>query len=86
MTLGQARSGQTSYLKYDLDKKTVTLHEFLGEEISLGTAKRLRNDIDNVLKMAQPLAPASAPDDLSLSTPPWIFRKLFGWQNVIKKA
>lgn len=55
------------------------------DEMTFKQAKRLMRDIEDVLKRGQPAANHS-PDDLSLHDPPWIFRKLFGWQNIIKKA
>lgn len=80
----EVRSGQTSYLKYDHDRQVMQVHS--AKEMSFLEAKRMMRDIEAILKMHQKPAATSAPDDLSLSTPPWIFRKLFGWQNVIKKA
>jgi|TARA_R110002126_G_scaffold130869_1_gene274479 hypothetical protein len=85
MHLEQARHGSTHFLKYDLDKETIELH-LVEHEMSLKEVKQLRNEIDDVLKRAQPLRASSAPDDLSLSQPPWILRKLFGWQSIIKRA
>ena len=79
----EVRSGQTSCLKYNLDEQTMKV--LSANTMSFKDAKRMMRDIENVLKMAQPAA-NSSPDDLSLSDPPWFFRKFFGWQNIIKKA
>jgi hypothetical protein len=79
----EVRSGQTSYLKYNLDEQTMKI--LSANTMSFKDAKRIMRDIENVLKMGQP-AVNSSPEDLLLSKPPWIFRKFFGWQDVIKKA
>ena len=79
----EVRSGQTSYLKYNLDKQTMKVLSV--DTMSFKDAKHMMRDIENVLKMGQP-AVNSSPDDLSLSDPPWILRKLFGWQSIIKRA
>ena len=79
----EVRSGQTSCLKYNLDKQTMKVLSV--DTMSFKDAKHMMRDIENVLKMGQP-AVNSSPDDLSLSDPPWILRKLFGWQSIIKRA
>ena len=80
----EVRSGQTSTLTYDFDKQTVQVRS--SDEMTYAQAKRLKIDLEEVLKRTQPAPTPTAPDDLVLITPPWILRKIFGWQNIIKKA
>lgn len=80
----EVRSGLTPTLKYDLEKQTVQVRS--SDEMTYAQAKRLMRDLEEVLKRTQPAPTPTAPDDLTLIDPPWILRKLFGWQNIIKKA
>jgi hypothetical protein len=78
----EVRRGQTSYLKYDLDKKTMKV--LSSNTMTFKDAKRMKHDIDNILKMGQPSA-KSAPDVYETSSAPWWLR-IFGWDTITKKA
>ena len=78
------RSGNTPHIKYDYDKQTMQVRS--SDEMTFKNAKRMMREIEEILAREHPAPNPSAPDDLSLSKAPWILRKLFGWQDVIKKA
>jgi hypothetical protein len=81
--LEQTRKGQTSYVRYDLDADSI---EVLSPEMTLREAKRTMHDIQELIKRSQPAPSVSALDDYQSQQPPWVFRKLFGWQTIIKRA
>jgi hypothetical protein len=81
--LQQTRKGHTSYVRYDLDADSI---EVLLPEMTLKEAKRTMYDIQEILKRKQSAPSVFALDDYQSSQPPWIFRKLFGWQTIIKRA
>ncbi len=81
--LEQTRKGQTSYVRYDLDVDSI---EVLLPEMTLKEAKRVMYDLQEIIKRSQRAPSVSALDDYQSKQPPWILRKLFGWQTIIKRA
>tara|TARA_R100000808_G_scaffold3310_1_gene11867 strand:- start:7344 stop:7589 length:246 start_codon:yes stop_codon:yes gene_type:complete len=80
----EIRRGQTSSVKYDLDEQTMKV--LSSNTMTFKEAKRMMRDIENVLKKAQPPSNTAPDDNLSLIKPPWLLRKVLGWQNIIKRA
>ena len=83
MTLEPLRKGKTRFFSYDYDAETISL---FGRELTFKEAKQLKYAVEEVMKRRDNAPPPTAPDDLISIKPPWILRKFFGWQNVIKKA
>jgi hypothetical protein len=76
-------SGQTSYIRYNLKDDIIIP---LLPEMTLKESKRMASDIQELVKMKQNASLSVAPTDYQSQSPPWILRKLFGWQSIIKRA
>jgi hypothetical protein len=76
-------SGQTSYIRYNLKDDTIIP---LLPKMTLREAKKMASDIQELVKQTQNASLSVAPTDYQSQSPPWILRKLFGWQTIIKRA
>jgi hypothetical protein len=78
------KRGSTKFLDYDNELEII---EFKTTKLSYKDALGVAQILQNLTRQSKSeVAPVSAPTSNDLIQPPWIFRKFFGWQNVIKKA
>lgn len=76
--------GSTRFFKYDNARKVFEFHH----EISFDDVDKVVSQIHGVVNQSNGATPSSSGPEVmgGLINSPWIFRKLFGWDSIIKKA
>jgi len=76
--------GSTRFFKYDNARKVFEFHH----EISFDDVDEVVSQMRDVVNQSNGTAPSSSSPEImgGLINSPWIFRKLFGWDSIIKKA
>jgi hypothetical protein len=75
--------GSTRFFTYSNDRKVIGF----SHEVNYDDVGEVTSQMREVVRRSNGSAPSSSGPEVvgELISAPWIFRKLFGWQNVIKR-